>query len=505
MTVRELLSHLKIGTSGATFLTSNFGVHANQSVTSLCFDSRKLEEGCVFVAIKGGKSDGHQFLKLAVDKGAFALVVGDVAHIPENFEGGVVVVQNPRKALNELANYFAGEPAKKLFCIGVTGTNGKTTTTYMSEAIFEKAGRPAGVIGTINHHFQSQIWPTEMTTPDPVAFQERLAQFVSLGAKAVALEVSSHALSQSRVDEVSFDVAVFTNLSRDHLDYHRDMDDYFDAKHKLFKTLLSTSKKPHPTAILNDEDPYAAKIQLDPHVRRWTYGSGAKATLRYTILEQGFESTRFKLSTPAGEKEFSIPMVGAHNVSNACAATGAALSAGISLDVCVEALAKLKGVAGRLEAIPNKKGVHVFVDYAHTDDALSTVLHYLNDIRHKGGIQNRLITVFGCGGDRDKGKRPLMAKAAVRDSDFVVLTSDNPRTEDPEEILDDAMAGVPDAKLGSTLFRESDRRKGIAKALSLATKGDVVLIAGKGHEDYQIVGTTKYPFSDVEVVKDLLK
>lgn len=504
MTVRELLSHLQ-PEPGAKFLKQNFGAHAGQKVTSLCFDSRKLEAGCVFFAIKGGKSDGHAYLKQAAEAGAAAMIVEDIAHIPETYEGGIVVVESTRRALNRLAAVYYGEPSKKLFCIGVTGTNGKTTTTYMTEAIFEAAGRHAGVIGTINHHYRSQIWPTEMTTPDPVAFQERLAQFVSLGASAVALEVSSHALSQSRVDEVAFDVAVFTNLTRDHLDYHRDMEDYFDAKHKLFRDLLSSSSKPHPTAVLNAEDPYALRIQTDPRVRRWTYGPSIGATLRYTILSQAFEGTRFALATPMGECEIRLPMVGLHNVANACAAIGAALAAGISLEICSTALASLRAVSGRLEAVPNVKGVHVFVDYAHTDDALATVLHYLNDIRAKAGLASRLITVFGCGGDRDKGKRPLMAKAAVQMSDLVVLTSDNPRTENPDAILDDAIAGVPEARLGQTLFREVDRRKGIAKALALAAPGDVVLIAGKGHEDYQIIGTTKYPFSDFEVVKELLR
>ena len=503
MNVRELLSHLKPD-SGAKHMRQNFGIDAGRTVTSLCFDSRKLEKGCVFFAIKGGTSDGHQFLASAAQAGAAALVVESVAKIPETYEGAIIVVENSRRALNQLAAVFFGEPAKKLFCIGVTGTNGKTTTTYMTEAIFSRATKPLGVIGTINHHFGEKIWPTEMTTPDPVAFQSRLAEFVSLGAFGVALEVSSHALSQSRVDEVPFDVAVFTNLSRDHLDYHRDMNDYFDAKHKLFRDLLSSSSKPHPTAVLNDEDAFSSKIETDPRVRRWTYGADESAELRYQILSQGFDGTAFRLTALQSAQEFHLPMVGSHNVANACGAIGAALAAGISLKTCADALKDLRGVSGRLEAVPNSKGVHVFVDYAHTDDALSTVLHYLNEIRRESGVKNKLITVFGCGGDRDKGKRPLMAKAALKDSDVVVLTSDNPRTENPDAILDDAMAGVPGAKLGANLYREVDRRKGIAQALSLAQKGDVVLIAGKGHEDYQIVGTTKHPFSDFQVVKDIL-
>ncbi len=495
MTLRELFS---------IFPTAKLGAFADEHVSSLCFDSRKLEPKCVFVAIKGGKSDGHDYLVLAAEKGALALVVQDESKVPKDFLGSVLVTQNPREALNKLAAFYFGEPAKSMFCVGVTGTNGKTTTTYMAEAIFAEAGKPAGVVGTINHHFQDHIWKTEMTTPDPVSFQERLKQFKDLGAKTVALEVSSHALDQARVDEVPFDVAVFTNLSRDHLDYHKDMDEYFEAKNKLFRDLLSRSTKPQPTAVINDEDSYAKRIGTASRVRRWTYGPSAHCDLQYTILSQGFGGTKFLLKTPFGSAEFQLLMVGLHNVANACGAIGAALAADIPLATCVSALAKLRGVNGRLEAVPNPKGVHVFVDYAHTDDALHTVLHYLNDIRRQSGISNKLITVFGCGGDRDKGKRPLMAKAAMAGSDLVVLTSDNPRTEDPEKILDDAMASAPEGSLGNKLCRDADRNRGIQKALDLAAPGDVVLIAGKGHEDYQQIGITKIPFSDFNVVKEIL-
>jgi UDP-N-acetylmuramoyl-L-alanyl-D-glutamate--2,6-diaminopimelate ligase len=503
MTVRELLSSLHV---------HDFGENAEADVSALVFDSRRLVRDCVFFAIHGGRSDGHDFLQAAVDAGALALVIEDVGRVPAGYKGTIVAVESVRRTLNKLASVFFGEPAKALFCIGVTGTNGKTTTTHMCEAIFNHAGLGTGVIGTIDHHYRDHVWKTEMTTPDPVVFQKRLKEFVDLGAKAVALEVSSHALSQSRVDEVPFDVAVFTNLTRDHLDYHKDMGDYFEAKHKLFRDLLSASSKPHPTAVVNDDDAYGRQIQVDSpdgagagRARKWTYGRGAHATLRYDVHSQGFDGTRFTLHTPQGSQEFRLPMVGLHNVANACGAIGAALAAGLPLAKCAEALAQLRGVNGRLDAVPNAKGVHVFVDYAHTDDALKTVLHYLNEIRRSAGIQNRLITVFGCGGDRDKGKRPLMAKAALEGSDVVVLTSDNPRTEDPEKILDDAQAGIPGARAGTNLFREVDRRKGIAKALALAKPGDVVLIAGKGHEDYQILGTTKVPFSDFEVVKEILR
>jgi len=502
MTLRELLSRIHV---------SSLGEGADTQVSALVFDSRKLVKDSVFFAIHGGKSDGHDYLQAAADAGASAVVVEDAKRVPAGYRGTVVKVESVRRTLNKLAAAFFGDPARKLFCVGVTGTNGKTTTTHMCEAIFNYAGQDCGVIGTIDHHLRDRVWPTEMTTPDPVSFQQRLREFVDLGAKVVALEVSSHALSQSRVDEVPFDVAVFTNLTRDHLDYHKDMGDYFEAKHKLFRDLLSKSPKPHPTAVVNDDDSYGRQIQVEspggdghPKARKWTYGQGAHATLRFVVHSQGYEGTHFTLHTPQGSQDFRIPMVGLHNVQNACGAIGAALAAGISLVTSAEALARLRGVNGRLDAVPNQNGLHVFVDYAHTDDALKTVLHYLNEIRQSAKIQNKLITVFGCGGDRDKGKRPLMAQAALAGSDLVVLTSDNPRTEDPEKILDDAQAGIPQAKPGENLFREVDRRKGIAKALELAKPGDVVLIAGKGHEDYQILGTTKVPFSDFEVVKEIL-
>jgi UDP-N-acetylmuramoyl-L-alanyl-D-glutamate--2,6-diaminopimelate ligase len=485
-----------------------------REISSICFDSRKLQEGCVFVAIRGTKSDGHRFLPEAIAQGAIGIVVEDASLIPADYKGGVAIVRDSRQALNRMASHLYGEPGLKLFCVGVTGTNGKTTITYMTEAILNAAGLPTGVIGTINHHLGDRVWPTEMTTPDPISFQKRLSAFVGAGAKALALEVSSHALHQSRVDEVPFDVAIFTNLSRDHLDYHSDMEDYFRAKQKLFDTLLARSKKSPRFAVVNLDDTYGARLQASGGAELWTYGEAPAASLRIEVIEQGFAGTRFKLHvqspSPSARAmkethEFSIRMPGLHNVSNACGAIGAGLAAGLSLKSMSETLAKLSGVRGRLESVENKKNLHIFVDYAHTDGALEAVLHHLGKIRSQAGLANRIITVFGCGGDRDKGKRPLMMKAATRGSDLVVLTSDNPRTEDPEKILDDAVEGADHSLLGKTVFREVDRRKGIAKALELAKPGDVILVAGKGHEDYQQIGTVKHPFSDVEVVKEILK
>ena len=478
---------------------------ASREVSALCFDSRKLQRDCVYVAIKGAKADGHAFIEDAVKAGALGLVVEETANVPLHFDGLVAKVANSRDTLNKLSARFFGLPAESLFNIGVTGTNGKTTTTHMIEAIMNHHGLPTGVIGTINHHLGTHVWATELTTPDPLSFQERLKQFKDLGAKAVAMEVSSIGLRQNRVDEVPFDVAVFTNLSRDHLDYHKDMEDYFDAKKKLYTELLAKSTKAKKYAIINGDDEYGQRLLKEASGTVWSYGVAPSSNLRIEVLEQGFFGTRFALSTPQGKQEFRIQMTGLHNVYNATAAIGAALAAGVPLAACSQALANLTGVKGRLEAVPNKQGFHVFVDYAHSDDAIETVLKYLNGIRQAAGLKNKIITVFGCGGDRDKGKRPLMMKAAERNSDLVVVTSDNPRTEDPEQIVRDALAGASAGAVGKKVHSVVDRRRGIRRALELASPGDVILIAGKGHEDYQQIGTTKYPFSDVEVVKEILQ
>jgi UDP-N-acetylmuramoyl-L-alanyl-D-glutamate--2,6-diaminopimelate ligase len=503
MNFRELLSNL----DGASIAWGSGAsvTYAERSVSKVCFDSRELAPDCVFVAVRGGKVDGHQFLADAIAKGAQALVVENELAVPAGFVGAVVKVANSREALNRLASVFFGEPAKRLFCVGITGTNGKTTTAHVVEAILTAHGWPTGVIGTIDHHLGAKAWKTEMTTPDPVSFQQRLSEFVDLGAKALSMEVSSHALHQNRVDEVPFDVALFTNLSRDHLDYHSDLEDYFRAKEKLFTQLLAHSRKPMRLAVVNGDDAHGQRLaKLPGGVRVWTYGSASGRDLRFEVLEQGFGGSRFRLDSPAGRHEFHIPMPGLHNVYNASAAIGAGLGAGVEPAVCARALAGFNGVKGRLESVPNRQGYHVFVDYAHSDDAIRTVLHYLGEIRRASAIQNRIITVFGCGGDRDKGKRPLMMKAAESGSDLVVVTSDNPRTEDPEAIIRDTMAGADPALIGKKIFKETDRRGGIRKALELANPGDVILIAGKGHEDYQIIGTTRHAFSDVEAVKEIL-
>lgn len=494
-------------------------------MTDLVFDNRHLKPGCVFIAIRGTKHDGHQFVVEAIQRGAIALVVEDAAVVPASFEGYVHQVRSSRVELARLAARWAGEPSKNLFTVGVTGTNGKTTTTHMIEAVLNFGGLPTGVVGTIDHHLGSHVWSTERTTPDPVVFQLRLRDFLTHGAKAVALEVTSHALDQARVDSVEYDVGIFTNLTRDHLDYHGTTEAYFEAKLRFFTELLKFSSKPNTRAILNVDDEWIQKAAdilngvAKPQV--WTFGE--KGRLRtgvaarrvpdfeYEIEEQKFEGVRVRLQSPVGEFQLNLAMAGLHNVQNAICALATGLAAGLAPATVKSAVESIRGVSGRLESVPNGKGLHVFVDYAHTDDALIAILRLLQDIRAQAARRGnpsgtaRIITVFGCGGDRDRGKRPMMMRAALNGSDHVIVTSDNPRTEDPERILDDAMAAISNAEEKSKTERLVDRRLAIKRALEIARPGDVVLIAGKGHEATQTIGTVKHPFSDVKVAQELLK
>jgi UDP-N-acetylmuramoyl-L-alanyl-D-glutamate--2,6-diaminopimelate ligase len=402
-----------------------------------------------------------------------------------------------------LASRFYGDPAKSLFMVGVTGTNGKTSTTYMVECILNHFGMKTGVMGTINHHIGDTVWESELTTPDPITLQRRLREFRALNAKAVAFEVSSHAIDQGRTAGLPFNCLIFTNLTRDHLDYHHTMENYFATKERLFREVPLSIIDRQVHAMINVNDEWGQKIQASPNVLVWTFGE-SQSDFQFQILETQYAGTRFRLNTPRGQAEFFLPVPGRHNVYNAVGAIGAALAAGASLEICVEALRTFSGVPGRLERVKSKKEFHVFIDYAHTDDALRTVLAILKQIREQSHQKNKIITVFGCGGDRDKGKRPLMARAAVEGSDIVIVTSDNPRTEEPMLIIQDILAGVPKELLNSKVFVEVDRREAIRKALELASPKDVVLVAGKGHEPYQIIGNRKYDFHDAAVAGEFL-
>lgn len=479
-----------------------WGETASNDVSSLCADSRKIETGCVFVAIKGYSVDGHNFIEEAVDKGAIGLVVQDESLVPERYKGALVQVEDTREALDRLASRYYGNPADHLFCVGVTGTNGKTSVAYFVEKLLKHFQWDTGVLGTVDHHLNHHVWESQLTTPDAITLHKRLNEFRVLGAQAVCFEVSSHALVQKRVDGIPFDVAVFTNLTRDHLDYHKTMGEYFLAKERLFSDVLWSSKSKKSLAVINNDDEYGKKIRVAESAQVWTYGK-SDADFTYTDVEDSFSGTSFYLTTPRASGRVFLPVIGEHNVANAVAAIAVAMFAGASLETCIQALESFSGAPGRLERVRAVKDRFVFVDYAHTDDALRNVLSSLASVRDSQKEKVDIITVFGCGGDRDKGKRSLMMKTAEKFSDKIFLTSDNPRTEDPRQILDDALEGASDSlKSSDKLVVEVDRKKSIERALIEGKPGDVILIAGKGHEDYQIIGTEKLPFSDFKVVEE---
>ena len=462
-------------------------------------DSRLAAPGMVFVALRGTTVDSHKYLPEVAAKRVTALVVEDDSGIPSDFKGAIVKVPSSRRALDQLAARFYGSPANDLFCTGVTGTNGKTTVTYMVEKILNHFGWPTGVMGTIDHHLGARQWASSLTTPDALTLQMRLKEFKDLGARAAAFEVSSHALQQARVESLPFRVGIFTNFTRDHLDYHKNMQEYFAAKERLFSELLGRDATAS-VAILNADDPQVKETRVREGVTTWFYGA-SNADFSFRILRQDLNGTLFNLNTPRGNCEIHLPFPGVHNVYNAVAALAAALFAGVSLQTAADALAGFYGAPGRLQKVPNDRGLHIFVDYAHTDDAMRTVLRAVNELR---GGKGRIINVFGCGGGRDAGKRPLMAKASSETADVMIVTSDNPRGEDPLAIIEQVVAGIPRNWTGNKMI-EPDRRQALAIALQSAHEGDVILVTGKGHEDYQIVGDLKLPFSDVLVLSELLK
>jgi len=470
-------------------------------VKGIYFDARQVVPDSVFVAIKGTQNDGHKFIDQAILNGAIALVVEQKNKVPDYYKGLVIAVPNTRQALDTLAATFYGFPSEELFCFGITGTNGKTSITYILEHILNTYHKPTAVMGTVNHRIQDRLWTSQMTTPDPVTLQKRLRDFRDHGAVAVAMEVSSHALDQKRADSVHFNTAIFTNLTLDHLDYHKTMQEYFQAKQRLFTDLMWSSIKKPRFAVVNIDDSYGRKLQVAEPVVIWTYGQ-KEADFQFKILDMNYSETTFELKTPVDTLKVQIPLSGLHMVYNVVASMAAALSSGISIEQSIKALRNFEGVPGRLQKVQTSGSKTAFVDYAHTPDALENVLKALNEIRNLTKKKNKIITVFGCGGDRDKTKRPLMAQIAARLSDFVFVTSDNPRTEDPFTIVNEVKAGLPAEFIDYEV--EVDREKAIAAAIRQASADDVILIAGKGHEDYQIIGTEKIHFSDFEVARKYL-
>jgi UDP-N-acetylmuramoyl-L-alanyl-D-glutamate--2,6-diaminopimelate ligase len=468
-------------------------------------DSREVRPGACFFALPGARQDGHAFAAQAASQGAVAVV----AERPvECAPARLLLAPSARRAMAVAAANYHGRPGDALLLAGVTGTNGKTTVTYLVEACAAEAGLPLGVIGTITHRYPGAERPASHTTPESTAIQALLAEMRDAGARAAVMEVSSHALAQDRVAGLRFAAAGFTNLTRDHLDYHGDMEAYFAAKRRLFSEHLSAGG----VAVVNAQDPYGARLadQLGPGREVWRFGTRTADALRVVEARSSIGGLEAVLETPRGRIAFHSPLVGAHNLENLLCAAGLALALGIAPEAVERGLSRSRGAPGRLERVvgPAHPGVVAFVDYAHTDDALSRALAALRELSPR-----RVICLFGCGGDRDRGKRPLMARAAAGGAELVVVTSDNPRTEAPDAIIGDILPGLAGVRritaaearaCQSGYLVEPDRRTAIALAISCAGKGDVVLLAGKGHEDYQIVGTARHPFSDREEARRAL-
>ena len=483
-TLHALLARLQ----ETNLLVRQRGSFDRRSIDHLAHDSRKAGPGGVFVAIRGGQADGHLFLDKAVQNGAIALVCEAMPEDADTRFPGIAFahVANTRAALAEAAALVYGDPGRALTMAGVTGTNGKTTTTYLLHHLLQGLGLTAGLIGTIETRLGDETLESAMTTPDALDLQRLLRRMHDAGCRACAMEVSSHALDQERVRTIPFDVAVFTNLTRDHLDYHHTVDAYAAAKKKLFDALA-----PDATALFNADDEAGARMVADTAARALAYGTAPDADVRVEVIENRLTGLRLRLD--GEERRFRL--VGRFNAYNLAAAYAAGRALGFSRSEVLDVLTEAPPVPGRFEQIRFRDGRTVIVDYAHTPDALENVLQTIRDTKDRGAT---LWCVFGCGGDRDRSKRRLMGALAERYADRVIVTSDNPRTEDPEAILNDVRRGM-DRPLEAAWV--VDRRAAIRTAAEASRPGDVVLIAGKGHETYQVIGTEKRPFDDREEAK----
>src|ERR1700726_267886 len=467
----------------------------DRSVESIAYDSRRVQRNGLFVALRGEKFDGHDFIEQAIEKGASVIVSDREQKYPR---ATCVAVENTRTAVADLSAAFYGYPARKLKLAGITGTNGKTTTTFLIQHICEKAGVRCGLIGTVRYQLGERVLPAARTTPESLDLQELLAQIANAGCRAAAMEVSSHALGQDRIRGLEWDVAVFTNLTQDHLDYHGTMENYFESKAKLFTQLAQQQQKRKPVAVVNMDDRYGEQLldKIDKKISVITFGMGARADFRASNYRMEFGGTSYQLDARGKSYLVRIPLIGRFNVANSLAALAAANAMGIGVREAVLSLGKSPQVPGRLEMVPAKRQFQVFVDYAHTPDALLNVLKTLRKLE-----PGRLITVFGCGGDRDRQKRPLMGRIADQNADYSIITSDNPRKEDPDAIIAEAEKGFR----SDHYEKITDRAKAIARAIELAQPRDIVLIAGKGHEAYQEFADHTVPFEDLQVGRDALE
>jgi len=454
-------------------------------------DSRRVSPGSLFVAVRGLVADGNRFVEAARKKGAVAICSEE----PPRGEGPWLRVPDAREALAVLSAAILGDPARSLQLVGITGTNGKTTTAYLVDSVVRAAGEKCGLLGTVEYRIGDRVAAASRTTPESSDLQRLFRQMVDAGCRRAVLEVSSHSLVLKRVHGLEFQVAVFTNLTRDHLDFHGDVDSYFLAKRTLFESLL----RPAGRAIVNLDDDRAGELVQASRAEVWTYSvEKPKADLFAEAVRTSLAGSHFLARTPVGPLEIETPLVGLFNVSNTLAALGAALALGLPPETVRRGIAALPGVPGRAERVLAGQDFTVLVDYAHTDDGLKNLLETVRDLKPA-----RLITVFGCGGDRDRTKRPLMGAVASRLSDVLVLTSDNPRSEPPEAILEEIQRGIPAARSRDTLVIP-DRREAITRALEMGRVGDVVVIAGKGHESVQVLRDRSVPFDDRQVAREIL-
>lgn len=461
-------------------------VDFDAEITDVCFDSRNIADGCVFFAYKGSTFDSHSVAEKAYASGKVKFVAAErkIENVP------TVVVEDGRKALALACRNYFGKPDLRLEKIGVTGTNGKTTVTYLLESIFAAEGKKPLRMGTTGHRYAGKDVASNVTTPPSYEYYRVLADAVKSGCNALAVEVSSHALDQERLYGTKFDAALFTNLSGDHLDYHHTMDEYFAAKRKLFQPEYAN------IAVVNMDNDYGLKLIKEKNVDTIKYGISDRAEISAEEISFTLNGIGARIRYPGNTFEIKSTLVGLHNLENILSAVSAAIALGISDKAIAQGVENLKNVPGRLEKF-EVNGAFVFVDYAHTDDALENVLEALTPFQ-----KNKIITIFGCGGDRDRTKRPRMAKAAENYSDITIVTSDNPRTEDPQQIIEDILKGFVDAE---KVIICPDRREAIKTALTKAEEGDIILIAGKGHEDYMIIGTERLRFDDREEVKNFIK
>lgn len=472
-------------------------------ITGLAYHSREVKEGYLFAAMRGLRTDGRQFIREACRHGAQALLVEEAA---EGIQTTQVVVPRVREALAQVASAFFGDPSFPLTVIGLTGTNGKTTTSYLLESILSEAEKKTGVAGTINYRYAGQVRPAQTTTPESLDLQRLLADMRAAGVTHAVLEVSSHALDMQRVKACHFDIALFTNLTRDHLDYHGSMEKYFQAKKLLFTEILRESCKKKRFSVINHDDPWGEELRRSAPGTILRYGIKNRGEVYPRRFSDDLSGIRAEIVTPLGMLEISSPLIGLHNLSNILAAVTTAAALEISPESTARGVEKMARVPGRLDRVPGGEGIRVFVDYAHTPDALERALETLRTARPA-----RLLVIFGCGGDRDRGKRPVMGRTAALGSDWAIVTSDNPRTEEPLKIIGEIEAGIRETgrpRLTANHLSAGDgtggylvipdRREAIFRTLGAARPGDVVLIAGKGHEDYQILGTNKIHFDDRE-------